>query len=164
MSRPASVPLPRIGPAIVAGGLACGILDLIAAFVLGAMAGVGPGRVLQSIASAVLGAASYDGGLGTMALGLALHFFVAFGAATAFCLAAWVMPALLRRPWPAGLACGIGVYLVMNVGVLPLCSWFRHLMYGTPAVFAPRVTATGVFVHLVCVGLPIAFAARRAMR
>jgi len=164
MGRAATAALPRPGPAILAGGLACGLLDLLAAFVLGAMAGLGPGRVLQSIASAVLGTAAFAGGAGVMALGLAMHFFVAFSAATAFCLAAWVMPALLRRPWPAGLACGIGVYLVMNVGVLPLCSWFRHLLYGTPAVFAPRVTLAGVLVHLVCVGLPIAFAARRWMR
>ena len=71
-------------PAIVAAGLACGILDISAAFATWGLKGVAPIRILQSVASGALGARSFQGGWATGAIGLLIHFFVAFSAATVF--------------------------------------------------------------------------------
>ena len=48
--------------------------------------GVKPIRILQGIASGLLGAKSFTGGCETAALGAILHFFIAFSAATVFYL------------------------------------------------------------------------------
>ena len=70
--------------AIFWAGLACGVLDLIAAIVTWAPKGVRPPRLLQGIASGLLGAKAFGGGWRTAALGAACHFFIAFSAAAVF--------------------------------------------------------------------------------
>jgi len=70
------------------GGLIAGTLDICAACLTSWLrAGVGPVRVLHSVASGLLGAAAFDGGAKTAVLGLALHFLIATGATVAFYLA-----------------------------------------------------------------------------
>ena len=49
-------------PAIFWGGLACGILDITQAFVAWGLRGAKPIRILQSVASGLLGAKAYVGG------------------------------------------------------------------------------------------------------
>lgn len=71
----ATFPTPAGTPAgygvILRAGLVAGALDITAACVSSWLrAGVGPVRVLQSVASGVLGADSYNGGLGSAALGV----------------------------------------------------------------------------------------------
>ena len=67
------------GRALLYGTLAVGVLDLLDAFVFfGLRSGVQPIRILQSIAAGLLGRASFTGGWPTAALGLVLHFFIAF--------------------------------------------------------------------------------------
>ena len=60
------------------GGVTTGVLDISAAFVDSGLNGRSPMFVLQSIASGLLGPESYKGGLKSAALGLALHFLIAF--------------------------------------------------------------------------------------
>jgi hypothetical protein len=72
---------PRWASAILWGGLVAGILDISDAIVTWGMRGVPAGRILQSVASGLLGRASYEGGWATVALGTFLHFFIATGAA-----------------------------------------------------------------------------------
>ena len=60
--------------AILTAGLIVGVLDISSAFVIWWQRGVGARRGLQGIAAGLLGANSYDGGLVTAGLGLALHF------------------------------------------------------------------------------------------
>ena len=74
--------------AIVIGGTIAGACDITYAITFWAFRGVSATRVLQSVASGLLGAPAIKGGLATAALGLALHFFIAFSAATIFYLAA----------------------------------------------------------------------------
>ncbi len=71
-------PCPRAA-ALVAGTLAVGILDILDAFIFFGLRGARPIGILQSIASGVLGRAAYQGGMRTAALGLLLHFVIAFG-------------------------------------------------------------------------------------
>jgi hypothetical protein len=116
---------------------------------------VTPVRVLHSIASGVLGADAYRGGARTAALGVALHFVIAFGAAAVYYAASRRLRFLVRRPVVSGLLYGVAVYLFMNLVVLPLSAIPFKVSY------APAVFATGLVVHMLCVGLPIALAVRR---
>src|SRR5258708_32598705 len=66
--------------AILYGTLVVGTLDAIDAIVFfGLRSGVRPVRIFQGIASGLLGRASFQGGLKTAALGLVLHYSIAFG-------------------------------------------------------------------------------------
>ena len=69
---------------ILWGGLIAGALDITAAFVTSGLRGVGPIRVLQAIASGLLGAVSFRGGFTTATFGLVLHFWIAFVATAVY--------------------------------------------------------------------------------
>src|SRR5215217_2817758 len=94
---------PRAARAIVWGGLLAGLGDITFAFVVNGLRGVGPVRVLQSVASGLLGAAAKEGGLATAALGAVLHFLIAAAAAAVYWLASRRLEVLVRRP----VACGL---------------------------------------------------------
>ena len=149
---------PAAGRAVLWAGLAAGVLDLAAALVTNGLRGLAPVRVLQSISSGLLGAESYGGGAWTAALGVLLHFVIAFGAAAVFYAASRRLKFLVRRPFVAGPLYGVAVYLFMNFVVLPL-SAFPHKVS-----LAPDRLATGLAVHVLCVGLPIALVVRAATR
>lgn len=136
--------------AIMTGGLAAGMLDTFLAM---GQFRVGPVIVYQSVASGLLGKASYRGGLATAALGLLLHFFIATTASAVYVGASTRLPQLLKQPIPCGLAFGVAVYFFMRGIVLPLSA-------ARPGPFA----WTGLVGHAVLVGLPIAFLASRALR
>ena len=157
----------RPGPrALVAAWLICGVLDINAAFLKSYLqAGHSPSWVLQAVAGALLGKASFDGGFWVGALGLGLHFFVAFNAAAVFWLLSRRFPALLRHAVPAGPVHGAAVYLFMNCVTIPFCSWFRSLYLDTPVVWTHARFGWPQFgIHLTCVGLAISLAVRRWSR
>lgn len=141
--------------AILWGGLVAGTLDITAAFIQNGLRGIGPVRVLQSVASGLLGASSRNGGLGTAALGLGLHFFIATGAAAVYYAASRKLPLPARRVVVGGLLYGSAVYFFMNFVVLPLSAF----PYKTS--FTPKALITGLVIHMFCVGLPIALVVRR---
>lgn len=153
MTRPRWTP----ARAILAGGLAAGVLDIAYAFVFWGLRGVAPVRILQSVASGLLGASAYQGGAGAAVLGAGLHLLNAFLIAAVYVLASRRLPDLAHRPALWGPLYGIGAYLVMNYVVIPLSAFPRR--GGSPA---PVVWITGVLVHMLLIGLPIALAARRA--
>ena len=64
--------------ALLYGTLAVGILDILDAFIFFGLRGARPLRILQSIAAGLLGKEAFNGGWGSAALGLAVHFFIAF--------------------------------------------------------------------------------------
>ena len=144
--------------AILAGGAMAGICDITYAIVYSSFRGVPASRVLQSVASGLLGAPAYDGGAFTAALGLLLHFFIAISAAAIFYVASKWLPFLTRQAVFAGLLYGVMIYAVMNLVVLPLSA------YPASGTFTPLLTVTGLLVHSFLVGLPIALAVRRTAR
>jgi hypothetical protein len=140
--------------AISSGGLVAGILDITYAFVFYGSRGVGPDRILQSIASGVMGRAAYEGGAATALLGGALHFLIAFAAAAVYYAASRRIPLLVRRPYVSGTLYGFGLYLFMNLVVLPL-SAFPGSAYSSVAI------VTGLLVHMLLIGIPISLSVRR---
>ena len=148
----------RARDTIVFGGLTAGVLDLGDAFVVTALNGGTPMRVLHAIASGLLGRAAYDGGVPSAALGLFLHFVIATSAATVFYLASRGLPFLLCRPLVWGPIFGLCVWAVMYQIVLPIT-------FGRPFTMPPLTTLLNQLgIHALGVGLPIALWAARSAR
>jgi hypothetical protein len=135
-----------------------GALDIVYAIVLwGFILGGSPMQVLQSVAAGLLGKEAYDGGGGTAALGLALHFSIAFCMALAYVLASRKLPALNEQPWAMGALYGIVLFVVMNFIVVPLSAiGWRSMSAGG--------LMRGLLPHIVFVGPAIAWAAARAAK
>jgi hypothetical protein len=106
--------------AVILAGLGGGAVDFIYACCVGLIHGRTIMQVWQSVASGWLGKAAANGGLATMALGIATHFGIAICMAAAYALAAARIPLLYRRPVPCGVAYGLLLYVVMYRIVLPL--------------------------------------------
>ncbi len=140
---------------ILLAGLIAGVLDLTAALVTNGLRGLKPVRVLQAIASGLLGLDSYKGGLKTAALGVVLHFIIATAAAAIYYAASRKLKFLVRQAIVCGLLYGIAVYFFMNLVVLPL-SAFPHKVS-----FPLSSLVTGLIVHMLCVGLPISLTVPR---
>lgn len=147
---------PRAARAIVWGGLLAGVGDITFAFVTAGLSGVTPVRVLQSVASGLLGTAAREGGTATAALGAVLHFLIAFIWATVFWFASRRLTVLVRHPVVSGLLYGAFVYFFMAFVVLPLSAIY----------FKPSRTLSSILLnaagHMLLVGLPIALAAYKS--
>jgi hypothetical protein len=150
-----SLEKPKAFRVILIGGLIAGTLDILAAFIQSGLRGVTPMRVLQAIASGLLGADSFQGGFATAALGLVLHFFIATTATALYYAASRKFKVLVDQAIVCGLAYGIPVYVMMNLIVLPLSA------ITFPVSHTPSVVATAVLILMFCIGLPIALTVRR---
>jgi len=123
--------------AIVTAGLVVGVLDISSALAIWWQRGIAVQRGLQGIAAGLLGTKSFEGGLATVGLGLAIHFFVAFVVVS----------------FVSGVSLGIGVYMVMYWIVLPTAfPTFRHRLSNEVLELA---------IHICLIGLPTAFIVRR---
>jgi hypothetical protein len=98
--------------------------------------------------------ASYEHGWLSAALGVALHFFIAFSAAAIYYLASRKLKILLRAAPVCGMMYGAAIFLCMRWIVLPLSAapHFKSTPLGFWTDFAS---------HVFFVGLPIALLARR---
>jgi hypothetical protein len=144
-----------VSRAILYATLVVGLLDATDCVVFLGLHGQNPIQVLQYIASSLLGARSFSGGLAAAGLGLVVHFAVSLVVATIYILASRRI-AVLRTQWaPLGLLYGAAVWVVMNLMVLPL----------TAVAHGPIPTASlanGLIGHALFVGLPSAFFAKKA--
>src|SRR6266702_7084304 len=139
--------------AIASAGLIAGILDITSAFVIAEIKGTGSIRMLQGIASGLLGQRSFEGGMTTAGLGLAIHFLIAFTAAAVFYAASRKFSSLTQHAVVSGLLYGIAIYIFMYWIVVPLV--FPNARHS----ISRHVTA--VIIHIVLIGLPIALVVRR---
>lgn len=145
------------GPrAVLIGGCLAGALDLAFALSFAYFNGTPPRSLLQTIASGLLGEASYSGGTPSAALGFVLHFLISLLFASAYVLASRRMTVLTRNAVASGVVFGVGVFLVMRLVVLPL-SAFPH-----PVHIKSFGAALDLVSHMLLFGLPIALAARKA--
>jgi hypothetical protein len=154
---PARAPSGALG-AVLWGGLIAGTLDAIYAVV--AYRTTAP-RIFRSVASGLLGKEAFEGGLGTAALGMGLHFFIALTIAAVYVAASRKLPLLVRHAVPCGLLYGMAAYFVMNFVVLPVSA----VPFSRPfslALFTEPMFLGGLFIaHALLIGLPIALVARR---
>lgn len=142
--------------AIFWGGLACGVFDISQAFLAwGLVMKVPPHRILQSVASGVLGQSSFQMGWRSAVIGLGCHFLIAFGAATVYWLASRHIGFMIDHAFVSGMIYGECVYVVMNFVVVPLSAIHRLPIYSLPHIL------TGPIGHAILVGPPIALMARR---
>ncbi len=154
-AKPLSASTLTVPKAILWGGLVSGVLDAVDGVVAFGLKGLNPIQVLQYIASGLLGPSSFQGGVGTAALGTVLHFFIAFVAAAVYVLASRRIVILKSRATLFGMLYGVAVYIFMNYLVLPLSAV-------APSPFSLGMFLNGVIGHAMFVGLPIALFARRA--
>ena len=149
------------GRAILAGGLACGILDISSAIIISIANGGSPVHMLQGIPGTLLGPVSYEYGAATAALGLAMHFCIAFTATAIFYWLSRRIPAMVEQPVLSGILFGVFWLLVMYRGVIPLTIALRTLYLDNVKRTLPALWPLPLLVHMTCVGLPIALAVRR---
>jgi len=139
--------------AILITGAIVGTLDITSAMIMAAARGATPIRLLQFVASGLLGQRAFVGGLATATLGLLLHFFIAFVVVSAFYAATRALAVVRRRPVISGAAYGLLVYAVMNLIVLPLSAAKpRHAL-------VPDLIQ--IAIHIFIIGLPTALLLRR---
>jgi hypothetical protein len=116
-------------------------------------------RILQSIASGLLGPAAFQGGMHAVWLGAGLHCLVAFGWSGVFLVLARRWPPFARTlaarhgALKTGMPFGILVWLVMDLVVSPLS-------HAKPAPVASTWFVVSLIWHAFGVGLPMAVIAR----
>lgn len=143
---------------VLLAGLVADTLDILGAIISSAFHQVSLVRVLQSVASGLLGRAAYDGGSTTAALGLLLHYAIMQVIAALYVMATLMLQKLNQQVWLYGTLYGVVVYFFMKAVVLPLSAFPGKPSYALSALMI------GMLVHISCVGLPIALLARRARR
>jgi uncharacterized membrane protein YagU involved in acid resistance len=147
----------RASQAILWAGLICGVLDGLSAVAITLLFGGKVIRTFQGIAGGILGAKTFQNGISSALLGVALHFLIAFGAAAVYYLASRYMPFLIDRALPAGILYGIAVHLFMQFVVIPLSAI-------GPRPLVMRNFVAVLIAHVVVVGPSIALTVRRYSR
>ena len=141
---------------ILLATLLCGTLDILLAIMLTLSRGKDVGDMLRFVGSGPFPAATEMGSAGAF-LGLAVHFTLMAIMVAVFMIAARARPRLLDRPVASGLIYGLLTYVILDLIIVPL---------RFPAAWPPSSLSitTQLFAHVVLVGLPTAFIARKYLR
>jgi hypothetical protein len=132
----------------------CGTLDILFAMILTMTLGKGDiPAMLRFVASGPFPAATEMGTAGAI-LGLVVHFALMAAMVTALVLLVRWRPVLLGTPIRTGVAYGVITYFIMNWLIVPL-------RFDAPLPLRPISIATQLLAHIVLVGVPAAFIARR---
>jgi hypothetical protein len=153
--------LKRLTPqvrAVLVGGTVAAALDILFAITWAAVNGRTPGWLLQTVATGLLGKSAYEGGAPAAILGLAAHFALSYGWAALFVAAASRLRWLVAKPFFTGPAFGVLVFFAMRLVVLPLSA------FPYPVSFSQPGATLDLLSHLFFFGLPIAWAAAKALR
>jgi len=144
----------------VIGGLITGMLHFIVqiGIVFGLILKTPIISSLQYVASGAMGDTAFTGGLATALLGLVLDFIMTTIMAGVFILSVDRIPLLRRHVIPGSILYGFGVFIVMNLIVLPLSA--------APALPAPPLwlLIELVLQHILLIGLPLGILVRRNTR
>ncbi len=135
--------------AIGVGGLVAGALDLTQACILFGR------RIPLVIAAGLVGRAALRGGVGMYVLGVLLHFFIAFSITAIYYGASRRLTFMTEHPLVCGLFFGMAVELVMSLVVLPLSALHARGPYQLDGLLL------GLIVHMIVIGLPVAYSVRR---
>jgi len=147
-----------MGLPVLFAWLLAGTMDIVAAIFLYAFpSGTRIMRLLQGIASGLIGAKAFSGGVQTAALGLVAHYVIALVWTIVGFVLLSTFKTLNRHLILAGVTYGVVVWAVMNLIVLPLSN-----VGGRPVQFVPSVIAATTLIF--CIGLPIALVIGRQLR
>ena len=131
---------------ILFGGAIVGVLDMVPAFLSFGI------RAPQGVAAGLIGpSAAFQGGVATWILGMLLHFFIAFAAATIYCVVGRKLEFLADHWLVCGIFYGTAVFLFMNLVILPLSA--LHMA----GPYELRELIEGILGNMVEIGLPISF-------
>lgn len=149
---------PRLIRAVIRAWLTAGTLDIgIASTWYPLTVGAHVIRIYQGIASGILGARAFDGGLATAALGLACHYLIALIWTTIYFVAYPRLPLLRRSRTASAVLYGCFVSAAMTFIVLPLSN-----VGPRPFHLQPFVIATVILI--IAIGTPLAIIADRHYR
>jgi hypothetical protein len=106
---------------ILLSGLLVGTLDMTAACINAHLSfGLSPDRVFKYIASGILGKSAFSGGIGVAALGVAMHYAVAYSWTTLFFIIYKKTNLIRQNKYLTGTFYGMLIWTVMNLLVVPL--------------------------------------------
>ena len=138
---------------IVLADLLVGSLDIIAALInFYSKTGKDPQIVLKYIASAVVGKEAFSGGANMSALGLLLHFLVAFIWTIFFF---WIYPKLKflsANRILTGILYGIFIWIVMSHAIVPMSK-------ASVGAFNLKEAVIAALILIGAIGLPLSFIA-----
>ena len=140
----------------VIGGLITGMLHFIVqiGIVFGLILKTPIISSLQYVASGAMGDTAFTGGLATALLGLVLDFIMTTIMAGVFILSVDRIPLLRRHVIPGSLLYGFGVFIVMNLIVLPLSA-------APPLPDPPMWLFIEIILeHILLIGLPLGLLVR----
>ena len=141
----------------VIAGLITGFADEIVYhwFFTSVLGGVPLITFYQFIASGALGESAFAGGIATALLGVLFHYIFSIVIAGVFILSADRIPLLRRYLITGSLLYGFGVFIVMNMIVMPLSA--------TPPIPTPTTVQliVGILDHLLIFGLLLGILVRR---
>jgi hypothetical protein len=136
---------------IVITGLIAGTLDAAAAIIV---SGATPLQVFRYIASAVFGRAAFSGGLVMGFWGLLFHYMIAFSWTILFFVLYPKVVLLRKNKYVVGVLCGIFVWAVMNMVIVPMTK-----IPGRAMTFTGAITQCTILILMI--GLPISLLAHR---
>ena len=141
----------------VIGGFIAGLLHLVVqqGIVFGLILKTPIISALQYVASGLMGDAAFTGGLATALLGLILDFIMITIMAGVFVFSVDRIPLLRRNVLLGSILYGFGIFIVMNLIVLPLSA--------APALPAPPLwlLIELVLQHILLIGLPLGILVRQ---
>ncbi|UAY55409.1 DUF1440 domain-containing protein [Arachidicoccus terrestris] len=144
----------RISSAVLKIGFLAGCADILIAFVDAWWSyDILPVRVLQFIASGLLGEKAFEQPVGPALLGLAIHFFIAFFWTVLFFVLYGQFKKVVGAPFMQGIVYGLFIWLVMNLLVLPLT-------HAPGSEFRWFTAIKGTIILIIAIGCPLAYFAR----
>ena len=135
---------------ILWSGFIAGNLDAIAgAVVYFIFFGMNPIQVVQFIGSGIHGPTAIGGGLSMFIAGLLYHFLISYVLASIYFFAYVKIKILRDYKIVMGLIFGLGIWLIMNLIILPQSNIPK-------SPFDVNLAIVGIIWHMALVGLPIA--------
>jgi hypothetical protein len=114
-------------------------------------------KLLQSIASGILGKEAYAGGTKTALIGLGLHYLIATVFTSVYFFAASRIDQFKTNWLISGIGYGLFVWLVMNLIVLPVT-------FGKIQPMSISSITPALLIVIVSVGIPISYLASRKFK
>jgi hypothetical protein len=141
-----------LASAIIVAGMVVGTLDLSAAIIQTIIMGGNPLKMLQYIASGILGPDSFKGGIKYSILGVFIHYCIAFSWTIIFYLLYPKIKGMAVNKLLTGILYGIIVWLVMNRLVIPLSRIPER-------PFNPTNAIIGLGILIIAIGIPLSLMA-----